>query len=318
MAATKATVGVFSIGQMGLGIAQLLLARGFHVVTNVSDRSTATQKRTKSASIECVSSDMELVGKADYILSIVPPKDAKANAERILSVFHHQADPRPGNGEPLYYADLNAVSPETARNIGALFQKETRVIFLDGGIIGGPPSLTPGSIDWKRPGIPTSGPHPLSDAPIAGRELADVLNIRHIDGKIGTASGLKCTFAALSKGFTALALQSFTTAASLGVLPQLQDYIEQYNPSAKARAEKGITGCPPKAYRWVEEMNQIGQCFEVEGGWPDSANVFRSVASVYEQLAVAVEERGGAEGMEELPGALGALTKSLKDGQKES
>ncbi|KAL1613023.1 hypothetical protein SLS60_001255 [Paraconiothyrium brasiliense] len=251
MAASKATVGVLSIGQMGFGIAQLLLAHGFHVVTNVSDRSTATQKRAKSASIECVSSDLELV------------------------------------------------------------------MFLDGGIIGGPPSPTPGSTDWKRPGIPTSGPHPLSDAPIAGPQLADVLNTRHLDGKIGTASGLKCTFAALSKGFTALALQSFTTAASLGVLPQLQDYIEQYNPTLKARAEKGITGCPPKAYRWVEEMNQIGQCFEVEGGWPDSANVFRNVASVYEQLAVAVEERGGSEGMEELPGALLALTKSLKDGQKE-
>ncbi|KAK7189466.1 hypothetical protein DPSP01_001457 [Paraphaeosphaeria sporulosa] len=314
MATPKAIVGVLSIGQMGFGVAKLLLAHGFHVITNVGDRSFATQERAKSASIECASSDSELVAKADYILSIVPPRDAKATAERILNIFNHEVDPRTGKKEQLYYADLNAVSPETARNISELFQQEPRIRFIDGGIIGGPPSPTPDTGGWKRPGIPMSGPHPLSDAPIAGRELADTLNTRYLNADIGTASGLKCTFAALSKGFTALALQSFTTAASLGVLPELQDYISEYNPSAKVRAEKGVTGCPPKAYRWVEEMNQIGQCFELEGGWPASANVFRSVASVYEQLAVTVEERGGAEGMDELEGALSALTKSLKDG----
>ncbi|KAF2440724.1 6-phosphogluconate dehydrogenase C-terminal domain-like protein [Karstenula rhodostoma CBS 690.94] len=318
MAASKAAVGVLSIGQMGFGFAKLLLAHGFHVITNVGDRSPATQERAKSASIECVSSDSELVAKADYILSIVPPMDAKATAERVLSVFTLEADPRPGKKESLYYADLNAVSPETARNISALFKQERRVIFIDGGIIGGPPAPTTDTVDWKRPGIPMSGPHPLHDAPIAGRELADTLNARYLNADIGTASGLKCTFAALSKGFTALALQSFTTAESLGVLPQLQDYISEYNPSAKARAEKGITGCPPKAYRWVEEMNQIGQCFEMDGGWPNSANVFRNVARVYEQLAVAVEERGGVEGMDDLSGALSALTKSLKDGDDQS
>ncbi|KAL5392635.1 hypothetical protein PMIN06_006929 [Paraphaeosphaeria minitans] len=318
MATSKATVGVLSIGQMGFGIAKLLLASGFHVITNVSDRSSATQERAKSVSIDCVSSDSELVAKADYILSIVPPRDAKATAERILNVFSHGADPRTEKTETLYYADLNAVSPETARNISGLFMQEPRIRFIDGGIIGGPPSPTPDTTDWKRPGIPISGPHPLHDAPIAGRELADTLNTRYLNAEIGTASGLKCTFAALTKGFTALALQSFTTAASLGVLPELQDYISEHNPSAKVRAEKGITGCPSKAYRWVEEMNQIGQCFEIDGGWPNSANVFRNIASVYEQLAVTVEKRGGADGMGEFDGALSALTKGLKDGYDQS
>jgi hypothetical protein len=72
--------------------------------------------------------------------------------------------------------------------------------FLDGGIIGGPPTQTPGEKDWKRPGIPLSGPHPLQDSPLQGQRLADVLNTQHLDSKIVTASGLKCTFAALFKG----------------------------------------------------------------------------------------------------------------------
>lgn len=65
MATYKITVGILSIGQMGFGIAQLLLAHGFHVATNVSDRSSATKDRATSASIECVSSDAELVAKVD-------------------------------------------------------------------------------------------------------------------------------------------------------------------------------------------------------------------------------------------------------------
>lgn len=63
--ALPTTVGVLSIGQMGAGIARLLLAHDFHVVTNVSDRSIATRDRAESAGIECVSSDLELVARSD-------------------------------------------------------------------------------------------------------------------------------------------------------------------------------------------------------------------------------------------------------------
>ncbi|KAF1973044.1 6-phosphogluconate dehydrogenase C-terminal domain-like protein [Bimuria novae-zelandiae CBS 107.79] len=317
MAAPLAHVGVLSIGQMGLGISRLLLDHGFHVITNASDRSIATQKRAKSASIECVSSDTELVARSDYIFSIVPPRDAMRTAKRICAVFERDPTVRAKGQHPLYYLELNAVSPNTARNIGAVFEKDNQLLrFLDGGIIGGPPAKTSGETTWTRPGIPLSGPYPLYEAPLHGSRLTEVLNTQHLDSRIGTASGLKCTFAALSKGFTALALQSFTTAASLGVLPQLQEYIAQYNPSVKDRAEKSIIACLPKAYRWVEEMNQIGQCFAGEGGWSETANVFRNVSNVYEQLATAVEERGGTEGMEDISGALSVLTESLHDGHK--
>lgn len=147
---------------------------------------------------------------------------------------------------------------------------------------------------------------------MSGPHLASTLNTQFLSPAIGTASGLKCAFASLSKGFIALALQSYSTADALGVLPQLQSYIAQYNPSAKDRAEKGITGCPKKAYRWVEEMRQIGECFAQEGGWADEANMFRGVAGVYEGLADVVERRGGTEGMGELEGALEALVRGMK------
>ena len=38
MATKSATIGILSIGDMGLGIANLLIAHGYKVVTNASDR----------------------------------------------------------------------------------------------------------------------------------------------------------------------------------------------------------------------------------------------------------------------------------------
>ncbi|KAF2729148.1 hypothetical protein EJ04DRAFT_77012 [Polyplosphaeria fusca] len=250
---TLATVGILSIGQMGLGVAELLVASNYAVLTNVSDRSAATQKRAHDASLVLVDSDVDLVAKSDYIISIVPPRDAVATADRIANAL--QRSPRQ-SPSPLYYLDLNAIAPSTAARIASAFAHQN-VRFIDGGIIGGPPTRSPDG--WSKPGIPLSGPHTLSSAPASGAHVASVLNTRHVDARIGRASGLKCCFAALTKGMTALALQSYTTASALDVLPHLQHYMDMHNPSVRARAEKSIVACPGKAYRWVEEMRQIGE-----------------------------------------------------------
>jgi len=264
MTVPHATIAILSIGQMGLGIAQLLIAHNYRVITNVSDRSAATQARARSSSLHLVTSDEELVSMADYVLSIVPPRDALATAHRIEAAYRNA-----NLTKQLYYLDLNAISPQTAKRLHASFTATTPAIhFIDGGIIGNPPSPSPSDPSgsgWKRPGIPLSGPV-LSSALPSGAHLASVLNTRYLDSTIGSASGLKCCFAALSKGFTALALQSYTTAASLNVLQPLQEYLDAYNPGARQKAERSIVGCTGKAYRWVGEMNQIGECFAGEGG----------------------------------------------------
>jgi hypothetical protein len=316
-----AKIGIISIGQMGLGISHLLQTSNYQILTNVSSRSPTTQTRAKKASITLLASDTDLVNQSDYIFSIVPPRDAIETATRIADAVKASDGVREGKNTPLYYLDLNAIAPSTARRIDALMkEKAPSVRFIDGGIIGGPPS--PPSNDpsakaseWTRPDIPLSGPHTLHSAPISGADLAAVLNSSFLDSNIGTASGLKCSFAALSKGFTALALQSFTTADKLGCRDMLMHYLEKYNPSAKTKAEKSIVGCPPKAYRWVEEMHQIGQCFTEDGCWSQESNVFSRVAGVYGELAQIVEKRGGTEGMAELDGAIVALKKGLKEGK---
>jgi hypothetical protein len=313
MASPLATVGILSIGQMGLGIAKLLVAHNYSVITNIGNRSEATQQRARDAQLGLASTDVELVAKCDYILSIVPPRDAVATAARVVNALNSTPLAR-SSSSPLYYLDLNAISPSTVLAISETFTRSPhKVTFIDGGIIGGPPAPNAGDVNlpWTRPGVPLSGPHPLHEAPLSGAHLALTLNSKYVGPRIGSASGLKCCFAALSKGMTALAIQSFSTAASLDVLPHLQSYLENYNPKAKEAAERGIVGCPQKAYRWIEEMNQIGQCFEEDGGWVQQAQVFRQIAGVYEKLAQVVEKRGGTEGMDNIQGVLGALGEGL-------
>ncbi|GAM82604.1 hypothetical protein ANO11243_005860 [Dothideomycetidae sp. 11243] len=242
--------------------------------------------RAIAASIDLLDTDDQLVAQADYILSIVPPKDALATAQRVATAL--QTDSRAHRSNPLYYLDLNAISPKLSRDIERLFDPlGERVRFIDGGIIGGPPSCrdpqNPKS-SWKVPSLPMSGQYKLSEAPKVGHELAHLLNARHIGDNVGDASGLKMCFASLTKGFTALAIQSFTTAHQLGVLPELKAELAARAPEELQMAQF-LTTMPPKAYRWVREMEEISDTFALEGGFGQDERIFSAVAAVYQMIS---------------------------------
>lgn len=159
--------------------------------------------------------------------------------------------------------DLNAISPGLATQTQALFQSNRNIVLIDGGIIGGVPYQKAGSPpEWNCPSLIVSGPTKL---PFDG--LAKTLNIDHMTERIGPASGLKMCFGSTTKGFFAIAIQSYVTAEALGILPQLRDYMKRYNAETLAIADKGVIGMPPKAYRWVNEVQQIGVMMEDDGGF---------------------------------------------------
>ncbi|TKA65185.1 hypothetical protein B0A55_10750 [Friedmanniomyces simplex] len=243
----------------------------------------ATQDRARENSVDLVETDVELCNAADYILSIVPPRDALATAQRIVDASSNSEFKK--RSDPLHYIDLNAISPQSARRISELFSKASpEVRLIDGGIIGGPPSRE-AERTWSRPSIPVSGPHKLCEAAPGGKQLADVLNVKHVSVTIGAATGLKMCFASLSKGFTALAIESFTTAHNLGVTDQLRAHLEEFNPMAAKMAERGLVNMPPKAYRWVHEMDEIAETFEADGGFERDESIFRPIARVYDLVA---------------------------------
>lgn len=249
--------------------------------------SEATQTRARNNNVSLVPTDLELCNEADYILSIVPQRDAVATAERIVAAATNKAFAQRSN--PLYFLDLNAVSPRSARACDALFAKSApNVKLIDGGIIGAPPKLKDDG-SWYRPSIVVSGPNNLSHAQPAGDKLADLLNIRHINDTVGSASGLKMCFAAINKGFIALATQSFTAAHALGVVPELQEHLKEYSPAIGQAANRGIPNMPPKAYRWVQEMREIAETMEEDGGFAPEESLFRPIAEVYELVTNGTE-----------------------------
>ncbi|KAK7969231.1 hypothetical protein PG988_008304 [Apiospora saccharicola] len=252
--ATLAKIGILSIGDMGMGIAKLLIANGFAVATNCKGRSQETIDRAQAANVEVLKSDVALTDTCSVILSVVPPRDALSTVTRVVESLVGVTS----RESPLYFVDLNAVAPSTARQTAELITKSRAPIR-----------------------IPTSGPYQLAEIPIYGEKLAATLNTRHISPGIGAASGLKMCFASTTKGFTALAIQSFTTAAKLGVLDELKQ--ELSDRGAWERAAGGVTAMAPKAYRWVREMEEIALTFEEDGGFaPDS---FQGAAKVFQAVA---------------------------------
>ncbi|GKT49805.1 uncharacterized protein ColSpa_09986 [Colletotrichum spaethianum] len=271
MALSLPKIGILSIGDMGMGIAKLLVSKGFSVATNGEGR------RARNANVEILNSDIHLVQSRPFILSVAPPRDALSIAQRIV-----HATKAARLKKPLYFTDLNAVSPATGKRMaGMLDEARSPVRFVDGCIIGGPPKFSVGSGVaglWYVPSMPASGPYPLGEA---CPELAETLNMRHISPEIGAASGLKMCFATVTKGFMGLGIKAFTTASKFGVVDELRKEMQEAAPGLLDFAEKYIPLVPPKSYRWVREMEEISDTHRAEGGFETENDVFRAMAELY-------------------------------------
>ncbi|TDZ73250.1 hypothetical protein CTRI78_v001406 [Colletotrichum trifolii] len=339
--ATPSKIGVISIGDMGVGIAKLLIAKGFQVATNCTGRSQDTIDRAREANVELLDSTDALVSQCAAILSVVPPRDAESTADRIISALSTS----PSRPTPLYFVDMNAVAPSTAQSISSLFTRSrVSAVYIDACIIGAPPRLksspsadtnlssstataTATSEDrddddddsWLVPGMPMSGPHQLSSLPHLGPRLHSALGGTHISPAVGAASGLKMCFASLSKGFTAIATQAFTSAANLGVLGPLRAELAARFPSHLAAAEKGVTTMPPKAYRWVREMEEISKTHAEEGGF--RPELFLGAAGVYravEESALGGEKIGKRKRGTTVEDVAAALTEGFEAKRKKT
>ena len=260
----QTTIAVVAAGQMGAAIGQRLVARGARVVTTTAGRTAATAARARAAGM-AEASDAELAG-ADLFLSIVPPDQAVPLALRL-------AAPLAASGRPAVYADLNAVSPETARHVGRVVA-EAGATIVDGGIVGGPPGG-----DSVGPTIYLSGP---TAAAVAGVLAGHGLTVRCLDERIGTASALKLSYAGLTKGTTALAAAMVLAATRAGVADALRAELADSQPHVLARLARAVPGMLPKAYRWAPEMREIAAF--VGDGRPE-ADVYRAMAAFYAALA---------------------------------
>ncbi|HVH77839.1 MAG TPA: DUF1932 domain-containing protein [Stellaceae bacterium] len=266
------TVAVMAQGSMGAGVGKRLHERGASVRTLLSGRSEASANRAKAAGMEPVGDERALLSGADYFLSILPPDQAIGLAERLAPAL--QSLPV----KPVY-VDCNAVSPQTAERIAAVIEP-TGAAFVDGGIIGGPPR------EGYSPVIYASGPQAERTKPIADYGI----DWRIIDGPVGAASGLKMSYAGITKGTTAIAAAMLLGAARFGCAEALIAELSSSQPEMLKRMRGSIPGMYDKAYRWVGEMEEISDFLDANA---PSSDMYKGIARLYEFLAAAEADRAG-------------------------
>ena len=257
------TIAVIAPGAMGSAIGARLMEHGARVLTSLDGRGPASRARAEAAGM--VHADDPALAAADIVLSIVPPADAEALANRLAPAL--AAAPK----KPVYI-DLNAVSPETVGRIAAIIGK-TETPFLDGAILGLPPK--PGA---KGPRVYVAGE---DTAPALA--LGDLgLDLRVCPGGVGAASSLKMGYAGLNKGLTALASIVVLAAGRAGAAEALMAELAENEPALLAKVAKALPDMVPKAYRWAPEMAEIADFL---GDDTAGRQVFSGFAQLYARLA---------------------------------
>jgi 3-hydroxyisobutyrate dehydrogenase-like beta-hydroxyacid dehydrogenase len=256
-------IAVIAPGSMGAGIAQRLHARGADVAVTLAGRGPASAAR--AAGLARHESEAALADWADVVLSILPPGDALALAERLAPVLC----PRAGSARPVLYADCNAVSPATVRQVAAALPG---VAFADIGIIGGPPGA-----DDAGPRLYVSG----ETAAMLAKLTEHGIDLRPIAGGIGAASALKMSYAGITKGLVAIAAASVLGATAAGAAAALRAELAESQPKLLASLQSGVPGMFDKAYRWVAEMQEISAFLSPMPG----ACIYDGAAELYAAIA---------------------------------
>jgi 3-hydroxyisobutyrate dehydrogenase-like beta-hydroxyacid dehydrogenase len=252
---------------MGAAIGARLAANGLKVLTSLVNRSAASAARAAAARLEAAS-DVEIT-RAEFLLSIVPPKEAVGLAERLAPAL------AAANRKPVY-VDCNAISPETTARVDQIITG-TGAAFVDGGIVGGPP----------RDGY--AGPRFYVSGPGAARVTAlneYGLTVRVVDGPIGAASALKLSYAGINKGLIAIGAAMVLAARRAGVEDALMRELSESQGAVLARLARGVPDMFAKAERWAPELDEIASYAAREG----DAQIFAGMARLYERLAEDLKE----------------------------
>lgn len=257
---TVQAVGLLSPGHMGHAVGQVLVEHGLKVLTCLEGRSQRTRELATKAGIESVPTYGQLVHDTGIILSILVPAEAKNAATTVAQALRD-------SGEQVVYVDCNAVSPMTAREAGEIIAKAGSQ-FVDAGILGAPPT---------EKGITrfyASGAH-------AG-EFEKLnkygLDIRVISTEIGHASGLKMTYAALTKGIAALSTELLVAARQMGLYEVLVKEFQESQSQRYTVMERNLPTMPTRARRWIGEMEEIAKTFQDLGLTP---KIYQGAADIY-------------------------------------
>jgi 3-hydroxyisobutyrate dehydrogenase-like beta-hydroxyacid dehydrogenase len=234
-------VALFHPGEMGAAVGACLKRQGARVLCALNGRSKDTLERARKAGLEDAGSLQAALEQSEAVLSVCPPHGALALAREVAAC-----------GFRGIYVDANAISPETARAVGAAVEA-AGASFVDAGIIGAPPVDRPASLVLCG-----------ARANDIARLFGETMNCTVLEGPLGSASATKACYAAWTKG-TWLALASIYAAAEqLGVAQALREQWARSHPQLLEQLGAPSLS-PAKAWRWIAEMEEIAATFESAG-----------------------------------------------------
>ena len=257
------TIAIIAPGEMGSATGRRLREHGARILTSLAGRSHASAARAERAGFSIIEDPAQLVAEASLLLSIVPPGEAVGLAERFAPAL------AAARVKPVF-VDCNAVSPATAEHIAAIVV-ESGARFVDAGIIGPPPAQGARTVFYAS-GADAAALAPLGDLG---------LDVRVLDAPVGAASGLKMSYAGLTKGITALGSAMALGAARGGTSAALLQELRESQPALLPYLAR-LPTMFPKAYRWVAEMEEIADFLE---GDAPAQRLYGAMARLYERLA---------------------------------
>ncbi len=262
--APDSTIGLMTPGDMGQALAMQIKARGFAVRTALNGRSERSRTLAREAGLPDVGTVAQLVAQSDIVLSVMNPGAA-------IDFARETAEALRMSRRRALIVDCNAIAPDTARGIAELIE-DAGGRFLDASIIGPPPR---GSASTN---LYVSGPDAADLEALTGPQLL----VHAIGDRIGDASALKMCFGALNKGTQALWLEVLIAAQRLGIATILERQLRQSRADLHDWALGQFPTLPPKAYRWVPEMQEIAKTLAAAG---ITSKVFEGTAEIFEFVA---------------------------------
>jgi len=257
---TIESIGLLHPGEMGAGIGAALVRAGYRVTWASAGRRQPSARRAQTAGLVDVESVEAIRRESDLVVSVCPPHAALDVAKRIC-------------GFSGLYLDANAIAPATAGEVAGVIESGGGS-YVDGAIIGSPPQIPPPA-SGQGPRLYLSGPRAAEVRQVfRGTPVEAIV----VSAARTSASALKMSYAAWSKGSAALLLSARALAVSQGVEEPLLAEWERSQPDLDGRSIRAGQQASMKGWRWVGEMEEIAKAYR-SAGLPDGFH--RAAAEVF-------------------------------------
>jgi 3-hydroxyisobutyrate dehydrogenase-like beta-hydroxyacid dehydrogenase len=235
-------LGLINPGAMGASVGAAATANTKSVIWASQGRSDATMERADRAGLSDCGDLAALVSVSEVILSVCPPHEAENIARQVMQL-----------GYSGLYTDANAVSPARTRKMRDIIV-EGGAEYVDGGIIGGPAwEIGCGTRLYLSGDKADKIKRLFEDTPLEAITISPI---------VGAASALKMSFAAYTKGSSALLTAILAVAEREGVRSELE---QQWGETLSQQAHRGAIANSAKAWRFVGEMEEISDTFSAAG-----------------------------------------------------